>query len=340
MSRVRVRGIVAGVAGIIFGILLIVTLLGIGWYYWYFDISAEDETVEMDFEYGLSSSRMEMKVGGYSRSAVADNEDGADTNTKDVFDIVYLSVLFGIIVAFAFGVLAILAGIRLVPGWIPFLLGIASAILVIIAPIYMMSALPGAMKNDWNKSMDEGMDQGMDEWVPSLIDRGPKDSFWGSDSTDTEVDTGFSQEDVHIDYSWGPYWCWYMTMVIGIMLFIGAVMCIGIKKKPFDLYRYDYPPPVAYEKLSPHPREGSAPVRKGSSCEDEYESLYGPQKRDTYEDVNVNVNEPYEAYFNVDGSDDHALSQEDSYFAEVIMMDPEDDERAEVEAIEVEPYEE
>ena len=41
--------------------------------------------------------------------------------------------------------------------------------------------------------------------------------------------------------SWGPYWCWYLTAGVGLLLFAAAGMCGGIKQKKHK-HRHDHPP--------------------------------------------------------------------------------------------------
>jgi len=331
MGRVKTRGLIAGISGVIAGILLIICFISTGWFYWSIEMSDDRQDAEITMNLGLSEVEAEIE----GRSQTSDYGEDDETKTTKVFDLVWIFVLIGMIMAFAFGILGILAGVRLVPGWIPLILGLISAMTILAGPIYMMTALPAAMAEDIDSGIDEESDALGMEYFYQMFDEGPWDSFWGSGSSDTEVDVGYSQEDIHIDQSWGPNWCWYLTIFFGLTVLVSGFMCAGIKSKPLESRYYGYPPVSSHEKWAPHPRQESTHAWRESSYEEEYESLYGPKKIESgYDD------EPFDAYFHDEGSSEHADSERDDYYAEVIMMDTEDDGYSYEESMEVEPYEE
>ena len=332
MSRVKTRGLIAGISGVLAGILLIICFMSIGWFYWSIDISAEGENVDMTTNFGLSEGEVEIE----GMSETSDYDDGDGSESTRVFDLVWVLVLISMILAFAFGTLGILAGVKLVSGWIPLLLGMITAMTVLAGPIYLMTSLPDAMQEDIDRGIDEG-GGGIDiDYVFQVFDEGPWDSFWGSGSSDTEMDMGYTRGDVHVDHSWGPNWCWYLTIFLGLVFLVSGFMCIGIKRKPLESSYYSYPSMSSHEKWAPNPHQESIRARRGSSYEEEYESLYGPQKIESY----YYDDEPFEEYFHDDGFGERARSERDDYFAEVVMMDVKGDRFSEEEAMEVEPFEE
>ena len=147
MGRVKVRGIIAGSMGVIAGILLIVCLASIGWYYWSFESTDSDEGGEAGMDCGLSEAGFYLKGDGESMESEEEYE--GDMETGDVFDFVKIFIIIALILGFIFGALAILAGVRLVPGWIPLLVGMITALMVITGPVYMIFALPNAMEDDF-----------------------------------------------------------------------------------------------------------------------------------------------------------------------------------------------
>ena len=276
MGRIKGRGISAGVMGVIAGILLIVSLVSIGWYYVSGEGSYQGEREEGGQEFGLSEGERYYEVSGDREEDELDYDKGRDENSEivDVFDFVYIFVLIGMILAFIFAVLAFLAGARLIPGWISLLVGIIAAITVIIGPVYMIFALPDAFDEE-NKSSEED---------------GPWDSFWGSDFE--------SEMGITVESSWGPSWCWYVACGMGLMLFAAAGMCGGIERKKHK-QRHSYPPAQGYGQpqrdpySAPPPRSrdpyedpyGAAPPQRSRAP---YEDPYGappPRSRDPYEDL-------------------------------------------------------
>jgi len=246
MGRIKGRGISAGVMGVLAGIFLIVSLVSMGWYYISTEVSGGDENYESGFEFGLSEGEMYAKSDGESEEEELDYDEGRDENSEivEVFDFVLIFVIIGMILAFIFAVLAFLAGARLIPGWISLIVGLITAIAIIVGPVYMIFTLPGAFEEDFGGDDEDG----------------PHNSFWGSDSE--------SMMGTTVKSSWGPYWCWYLTAGASIMLFSAAGMCGGIKRKKSKKYKHGYPPAPGYGQ-PPRDPYGPPPPRP-------HDELYGP----------------------------------------------------------------
>ena len=258
MGKIKGKGISAGVMGVLAGVLLIVSLVCIGWYYISTEFSGGGENYEGGVEFGLSEARMYSEGGGESEEETEDyDEADEDSKVLDVFSFVKVFVIIGMILTFIFAILAFLAGARLVPGPVPLLVGIIAAIAVIVGPVYMIFALPDAWDEDGRNPEGDG----------------PWNSFWGSDS---ESAMGATAET-----SWGPYWCWYMTAGVGIILFSAAGMCKGIKRKRSKRYEDDYPPVLGYGRTTWDSYD--APPQHSR---DPYDDPRGPppRSRDPYDD--------------------------------------------------------
>ncbi len=137
-------------------------------------------------------------------------------NITDTMGRIKLLHTAGMIGTFIFALLAIITGVRLIPGWPALLVGLLTAMTLIVGPALMVFQLPQAWEDDFNPESD---------------DEGPWDFFWGGAAgkfTETEGNQSFSYVQ---DSTWGPHWCWYVTVGSTILLFILSGMCAGIKKK-------------------------------------------------------------------------------------------------------------
>ena len=197
-----------GIIGIIAGGLLILCLFSIGWYYISFETSLEGESVETGMKLGLSKTTMYADIDGDYESEDFEYED--DDKIGDFFGLVKLILMVGIGLTFIFVILAFLAGGK-IPGWVPLIIGIIATLLVAAGPSYMAYSLPETMTADYEEQFDE------------VEGPGPWDTFMGSDNETIEG------EDV--EFSWGPSWCWYVSVGASLLLLIASLLCIGIKRE-------------------------------------------------------------------------------------------------------------
>jgi len=113
---------------------------------------------------------------------------------------------------------------------------------------------------------------------------GPYTFFWGSERED--------DEDGYSAMSWGPYWAWYMTSIMGLVLLGTPFFFIGIRRKPFNRRQpqgYGYGPPRQYyydddyygRGRSPHPQDDYYGQRHPPYREDYYERG-PPRSRDDH----------------------------------------------------------
>ena len=212
-GRVNISGFIAAFLALIAIILIFVELYSCGWYYTSAEITEGDYSIEMGNEYGLSEAKYYMK----------DNEDYEEEEYKyanekiaDEFDIVEILLIISIVFASLFLLAAILAGLRLLPGLIPLIVGIVAVIMIVSGPFYMIFNLPDAFAEDFMEDDYEGDDSSEEDFD------GPHKSFWGSDSE--------SEGELVVEISWGPYWCWYLSLAIGGLVFIGSYSCRRIKR--------------------------------------------------------------------------------------------------------------
>ncbi len=148
--------------------------------------------------------------------------------------LVFIFTLIGIILTFCFLVLGFLTGFRLIPGWIPLIVGLGASLCIIAGPVCMMIMSPSAWRDLLGDDYDDD-DEPQD---------GPWKSFWGSDK---DSYSGYNSESSW-DNSWGPYWAWYTTLVLGISMIGLSLFCIGIKRRRLSYYgRFPYGPPGGYQ---------------------------------------------------------------------------------------------
>ena len=193
MGRIVPRAIIGGVMGTTAAVLLIICVLSIGWYYY----SSDGEGNKAGVDYGLSERRT------YDTHFPEREWEYGESELGDMFGLMKIFVMIGIVLAFIFVVLAILAGIRIIPGIIPLSVGMLAGLLVIIAPLGMIFQMPSAIVDFSHRGQP-----------------GPWDSFWGSETVEG------------VRLAWGPDWCWYIAIISAIMLFVAGWLCRGIER-PF-----------------------------------------------------------------------------------------------------------
>jgi len=296
MGRINVKGIVVASVGLLMITGLFIALFSNGWYYindkrkikyeGYYDYYDYEYDTEKVYYFGLSEVEEE------SRRV---DEDGDVDKDKDSWDydelefygqaedadglfnmatLVFILTLVGTIIAFGFVTLGFLAGFRLIPGWIPLIVGIVASSCIMLGPIYMIPASPNA----WDESLRDNFDDGDNP------QEGPWDSFWGSDSDSNE--DGYLS--VEWDNSWGPGWAWYLSFTLGIMMLGASLSYIGIRRirlgygRPRGYYGYGQYPGRRFDPH--HVDRGPAPGRRPSGHPERHSmgADYGQRGRKTY----------------------------------------------------------
>ena len=233
MGRIVPRAIVGSVMGATAAVLLIICVLSIGWYYY----SSNEEEKKAGMKYGLSERR------SYATNSPKSEWRYGESELGDMFGLMKIFVIIGIVLAFIFVVLSILSGVRLIPGIIPLSVGMLAGLLVIIAPVGMVFEMPSAMEDFTPRGHP-----------------GPWDSFWGSETVEG------------VELSWGPDWCWYTAIISAVMLFVAGWLLRGIER-PF---RYE---PYTCGPRDPVPGHGPRGVHTSGAqmhgVPETYEELYG-----------------------------------------------------------------
>jgi len=290
---------------------LFIALFSNGWYYIesktqyeshdYYDYEYSSERV---YYFGLSEVEGEYRyedddgdVDKDKESADYDDMEGereAD-DAEGLFDIatlVFIFTLVGTIIALGFVALGFLAGFRLIPGWIPLIVGIVASFCLMFGPIYMIAATPDA----WDEFLGNEFD---DEDEPQ---KGPWDSFWGSDSDSTTNEYSSSSW----DNSWGPGWAWYLSFSLGIMMLAAGLLFIGIKRKrrgygrPRGYYDYEHSPGSAFDPNRVH--SGPPPGRDPHGYPE-------PRSKDAYYDDRTR-----ESYYEERGQKTYPPPPRDDYY--------------------------
>ncbi len=155
-----------------------------------------------------------------STTACSSNSTGA-TNTHSVFTVTLIFVVLGLVlgvVAFVFGLLGAFS--RRAPsklmGMLPMLFALLAAVLMLLAPVYMMVALPGAIQADQKAAMSSS--SGSTTIGGACPNSGPNTTFFGGCST--------SQGSV----SWGGSLGWYLAFGAFVLFLVGAVLFIRTRK--------------------------------------------------------------------------------------------------------------
>lgn len=217
-GRVNISGFIAAFLALIAIILIFVELYSIGWYYFSVDITEDDHNFEMGIEYGLSEAKV------YQR----DDEDYEEEELKyldekigDEFEIVEILLIISLVFVSLFLLAAILAGFRLLPGIVPLIVGMVAVIMILSGPLYMIFNIPDAFAEDFTEDDYEEEDYVEEDSSEEDFD-GPHKNFWGSDSQ--------SAQGISVESSWGPDWCWYLSLAIAVLISIGSYSCRRIKR--------------------------------------------------------------------------------------------------------------
>ena len=132
MVKVNVRGIIGACIPAVSIIIIFITMFSNGWYTY-------DEEGR---EYNIGLTEMESSYGGHSES------DDLDSDTEDVGSLTQVFLIIGLILIFGFVSVGIVAALRLIPSWIPMIVGFVAAACLIFVIIYYPAAIPGALEDD------------------------------------------------------------------------------------------------------------------------------------------------------------------------------------------------
>jgi len=205
MGKTSARALVATFMGLIIVFILFNALYSMEWY----RFEGRREGGPMEMEQGLSSVRITsegtVNATGYDEAPW----DGGKVSSSQ--STVKALLIIGIVMTVIFEILSLIVGAsRLIPGGVPFLIGIIAGLAVVLGPVYMMFNNPLA----WDKDA-EGL--GFDTDLA-----GPWRDFNGGG---TDTTTGESNE-----ITYGPMWAFYATIACGAVLFLAGGLCAGIRR--------------------------------------------------------------------------------------------------------------
>jgi uncharacterized membrane protein len=200
-------------------ILVIVSLVLIGislvmpWYTIKMEAGAMGVSTEADINYYLDHA--ESNVLETTETINYDDEGIKDAASTNVFKTTQIMVFLGLI-----GCILGLVGAALVMtdkmnSKVGAMLVLVAFILALLAPIYIMVALPGA----YQEEVDEA--GGSVEFLPEGMGK----SFFGSEESSTDVG-GF---DMTTKYSWGGGTGWIFALIAFILLLVALLMVAGSK---------------------------------------------------------------------------------------------------------------
>ncbi len=257
MGRVYTKGFIAAGIALIVIIILLITMFSNSWYYWDMKHSKTEkrqdnpnykytDVEQAEFRFGLSEMEASgdpislylvddsFYSSGESATIIRDYKElpdsrGDSEKLEDAFSLVQIIQIIGMILVFAFLALSVLAAIRLIPGWIPLLVGLVSFAVVIAGPISLIYILPDAMEESFETYID----------YHDVESDSPAESFWDS----KENSSSFTEEVItsrrwyitivttEIDDSWGPGWAWSLSVFAGFVMGGNSFFCIGIGKR-------------------------------------------------------------------------------------------------------------
>ena len=226
MVQVSVRGIIGACIPAISIILIFIAMFSNGWYSMEgdgeMDMYGYTFNYKLEGNYGLREVDADIEVTGmgdeYSESGHEDLED----EEKTVGTVTLVFLIISLVLIFAFVTVGIVAGLHLIPGWIPMLIGFVAIVCLIFPVIYYPIAQPDAV--------EEGSE---------------------------EAEDMFSEEDLQELFDSGTFgWSYYLTIGALVVLLPGPFMFIGIKKVKKRPSRDDRPPATGYpyDPYGPPPR--------------------------------------------------------------------------------------
>ena len=160
MVKVNVRGIIGACIPAISIILIFIAMFSNGWYTGEYEESetyyGEVYRYKIDLAAGLTEGEATYSSDGESETETEDLEG----DMEDVGTLTLVFLIISLIIIFGYIAVGIVASFRLIPGFVPLIVGLVAAACLIFIVIYYPIAFPNACK-------DEGMpDELLDELSP------------------------------------------------------------------------------------------------------------------------------------------------------------------------------
>lgn len=217
-------GAVLGIVGVV---ILIAAMVGT-WWSNSVSASALGQTWTGQSDYGLLGGQATSNSPAGSRSEPIDYAQSR--NVQAAFQMTSVLLLLAILLGVLFVVVGALSWRRSNLRKAAAILGVLAFALALLAPLYLMAALPAAINND-SGTGGTGFEV---------------TGFWGSQTT-----TFFG---LSATAAWGPGWAWYLTLAAAIVLLVGGVAAFRAPRPatpvagyaPYPTYVYgppQQPPP-------------------------------------------------------------------------------------------------
>lgn len=231
-------------------ILVLVALIMVGisfvmpWYSFSAEISSTGVSSEISADYYLDHAEME----ALGETESMDYEDMEDSETLDVFNTTRIMVILGIVGCIIGLIGAAMVMMEKMGNKLGAVLVLIALILALLAPIYIMFALPAAFKNEMGDVEEvEGLSSGMG------------DSFFGSESSSTDLGGGISMS---TEFSWGGGTGWFMALIGFILLIVALIMVLKAETapaaqsqpEPQPAYQQPTQPPSPPPRVPPPPQ--------------------------------------------------------------------------------------
>ncbi len=204
-------GIVVGVAGVVLAALAIVG----PWWTLSMNISGPTETIAQQVSYGVFGYTYTATQTGAGGGTIAESHayNATMAQTGTVFTLGMALTVVGAAAGALMIILVAVGGSR--PGLrrTGAAMGIIGFLVLLLAPLYVMTALPGAMAAD-SASVVPGAPAGTFSFA-----------FWGGQTL------SFGGEAMTLSYGGG--WGWALALVAGIVLLVGAILAfLGPRPAP------------------------------------------------------------------------------------------------------------
>lgn len=246
-------------------ILVLVAMIMIGlalfmpWYVVKMEMSAMGMSLDAETEYYLDHA--EVSGMGMSEEMSYDNESIEDFNFIKTFQFTQILAILGVIGCIIGLIGAALVVVEKISSKVGAVLVLIAVILSLMAPFYLMFALPAAYKEDFEESGEDGAEI-------AGISEGMGENFFGSE----KQETGEEPFSMSLEVTWGGSSGWFLALFAMIMCIIGMIF-VAISKpvpkpaypaQPAPITAYTYPvaqPPQAYapQPVAPTPRSQPPP---------------------------------------------------------------------------------
>ena len=225
-------------------ILVLVALIMVGisfvmpWYSLTAEISSTVVSSSMDTDYYLDHA--EMEAMGETQTIDYEDTEG-DSKALDVFNTTKLMVILGIVGCIIGLIGAAMVMVGKMSNKLGTILVLIALILTVLAPIYMMFALPAAFDEDMGDTGGEGAASGMGE------------SFFGSEKSETDLGSAGSMT---TEYTWGGGTGWIMAFIAFILLIVALIMVVkSTTPEPAPMAPAQPAPQPAYQPPQPPPSQ-------------------------------------------------------------------------------------